>query len=410
MAPQPDGGHAADTNWSALTVGQMWNMVKDHNESPGWNQALAWMRTFELLDYHRLRIQSYRELLVAKWPPERSPAAAAFLTQVDALLASLTQMRDAAMANGPALEQITAGISEARIKLASVHQDWAASQAKLDSYNQQVAATKSGTPAPLPSPPPVPPGQQAALHAQAVTIMSVLGSQALESEAAMKRPPSYVPPSYNSQETAQDLGSGSKPTVETGGHSPSASHQANPVFADYPGPMLSRSPVQVPPKLPDTPSLNVPAGEPIVGSGPTDGSISYPPPVMGRIGSNDEAANQGKTGLAPGDSARDRRASSYRRVSGSTQQAAPEWEPSATKPRTANPVGGVIGPKSRPEFGEIAGGAVGSGSLYGRQSGRRERGRTPDQSWSVRGGVPQTLMPPEETTSHDPGPIIGPHP
>jgi hypothetical protein len=406
MAPQPDGGHAADTNWSARTVGQMWNMVKDHNETLGWDQALAWMRTFELLDYHRLRIQAYRDLLVAKWPPERSPAAAAFLTQVDALLASLTQMRDAAMANGPALEQITAGISEARIKLASVHRDWAASQAKLDSYNQQVTMTKSGTPAPAPSPPPVPPGQQAALHAQAVTIMSVLGSQALESEAAMKRPPSYQPPTTE-EAPLTHLGSPSQRRADasrtSGGASlhPISSMAHDSTQSDGSMPSLTGAPVMYPPSnagtaeghpaKPFIPAQSIPADRTVV-----------PIPVVQGAG-----ADKGSTGRTTGFSTR-RSLSPGHIIRSSSPAAENERQLLAPGAPKVNAVGGLIGPATGEETAGVTNTAVGAGRATGHQRGKRQRAYDLDEQWCAHKGVPPVLMPPAEPGYHDPGPILGP--
>ena len=88
----------AVTDWSRVTVGQMWQMIGDHNPEPGHSQAGAWDRTRELVDHHLTRIQSYREDLVRTWNPQTSPAAAMYFARIDALIESMTAVRDGSSA------------------------------------------------------------------------------------------------------------------------------------------------------------------------------------------------------------------------------------------------------------------------------------------------------------------------
>jgi hypothetical protein len=75
----------------------------------------------------------------------------------------------------------------------------------------------------------------------------------------------------------------------------------------------------------------------------------------------------------------------------------------------ANPVGGVIGPKTGMEEAGMFGGPMATG----RAGDQRRRHRNPDydsnEHWPVPRGVPPVLEPGPEPT-HDPGPILGPHP
>src|SRR2546429_2983643 len=91
------------TDWPRLPLGQMWDTLDGQDTGQGTAQSAAWTRTFELLDYHHLRVTEYRARLAEKWRPETSPAAAAFFARVDQMLESIQAMRDAALANGPAL-------------------------------------------------------------------------------------------------------------------------------------------------------------------------------------------------------------------------------------------------------------------------------------------------------------------
>src|SRR5205814_3286770 len=179
------------TDWSRLAVGQMWDTLDGQDTEPGTAQSAAWTRTFELLDYHHLRVTEYRARLAEKWHPETSSAAATFFARVDQMLESIQAMRDAALANGPALSHIVASLAEAKARLEPVHQQWQADQAKLAAYNPAPAVP--GTPSPSPGPPPVSASRQQQLHSQAIAIMSTLAAHTVEAETAMRAPDEYQP-------------------------------------------------------------------------------------------------------------------------------------------------------------------------------------------------------------------------
>jgi hypothetical protein len=75
----------------------------------------------------------------------------------------------------------------------------------------------------------------------------------------------------------------------------------------------------------------------------------------------------------------------------------------------ANPVGGVIGPKTGTEESGMFGGPMATGRAGEQRRRNRNLDYDSNEHWPVPRGVPPVLEPGPEPT-HDPGPILGPHP
>ncbi|OLB78599.1 MAG: hypothetical protein AUI14_12745 [Actinobacteria bacterium 13_2_20CM_2_71_6] len=67
MRSDPHEDQFAWTDWSTMTVGQMWDVLTDFDRAPATEQTAGWNRTFELLDYHRVRLEEYRDMLRRDW-------------------------------------------------------------------------------------------------------------------------------------------------------------------------------------------------------------------------------------------------------------------------------------------------------------------------------------------------------
>src|SRR2546430_15359402 len=67
MRSDPHEDQFAWTDWSTMTVGQMWDVLTDFDRAPATEQTAGWNRTFELLDSHRVRLEEYRDMLRRGW-------------------------------------------------------------------------------------------------------------------------------------------------------------------------------------------------------------------------------------------------------------------------------------------------------------------------------------------------------
>ncbi len=106
------------TNWAAYTVPQLWSFLQYESPDLSADQAGAWRKTAELLDYYRSELKMQRDELATKWPPERSPAAQVFVKYADELLSSMDKTAAQAYDNGQAVSGITLALADAKQKRA----------------------------------------------------------------------------------------------------------------------------------------------------------------------------------------------------------------------------------------------------------------------------------------------------
>ena len=150
--------------------------VSNQQTDNHWTLLTGWRKSYELTLQHMTAVRSYRENLATAWPPEKSPAAAAYLQRLDNLIDHLQQTYDAAVANYDAFSSATLALSSARHDLKKVADEYFANQGKLAAYEQEIAE-RSGTKGTSSGRPPVPDGRQAELEAQARSIMYGLSSE-----------------------------------------------------------------------------------------------------------------------------------------------------------------------------------------------------------------------------------------
>lgn len=365
------------TDWTPYEVPAIAGFL-DEDLSDAWSQVQTWDQTHELVFGHRDVLRRTRDSLASAWPPERSPAAQAFFSVLDELIASMDEMQGVAATNGSSLRGILTSLAATKRTVDGLHEQWNATDAvegaKGDYYdggfkvdlNQQAWSTMRandqamieyypylGTPTPY-----MPPGQGGVEGPTTPVSDSPDGSSAAGAGSRGRsgtRPPA-IPPLQKSGPTGD-----SPPLLSGAATGP----------AGGPGDTGTGSP-SVP---------GAPAALGLGGSGPSGGtwfvstSAGRTLRTGGVIGSTpadaDAVVGPGRQG--PG-------------IAGTAQ----EREVS----RSVNPGGGVLG-------GQVSAGAHGV---------RRERKRSlpPDTEWEVRKGVPPVLLPPPEPTRHDPGPgVIG---
>ncbi|XVU24692.1 hypothetical protein ACQPZJ_47035 [Actinoplanes sp. CA-054009] len=77
------------TNWAAYNTPRLWSMVKDEDDPLARSQVGAWRQLAGSVRSEKDALVAARADLVAVWPPEENASAAAFVGQLDNLIARL---------------------------------------------------------------------------------------------------------------------------------------------------------------------------------------------------------------------------------------------------------------------------------------------------------------------------------
>lgn len=375
------------TNWSGLTVPQIWAMLAGLDTGPQWTHVDGWQRAAELTGHHLTRMVEVRTRIAAAWPPERNEAARAYLTTLDTMIVSMRATHEAALANYGTIATTTAALDIARLKVKPLYDEYVA--------NEQVLAR----PAVMPSPGrvPVTRARQEALALQARSIMVELSGTLAAAQYAVVTPPAYTAPRF--VQDSVPIPSLTAPVIPPiGGRSGTA---VGPAPAPPPTP---RSPIGAPPVIGAPPGTAVPPAT--AGAPPSPGTVTTPVirnrplPPGGVIGA------QVALGLAqPGGALSTPRVNPVGGVvSGSLPtiggMAASPRPDNTTRTRSAPPLGRPAPPGS---FLTSDGHRV---SI--RTSASSARRSDPDDPWvAADEGVPPVIAREAEPVRHDPGPAIG---
>ena len=365
----------------------MWEALGEVDQGAAIEQAAGWVNAFELLDHHHARLQEYRDLIARTW---RGVTADAFLREVDGLMAAVTTMRDAAIANEGVLPHLSSSIAEAREQLAPIHQQWTASRSAVPSRSDPHPAAVSN-------------GAQDQLHRQAVGVMTTLSSRVIEGYRAVKIPPMYTPPI----------------------HEPWSSHSAASGESDAVGGAKSLRRVPSSPGSGQTspgsvdPTLAGKVGVSQMSLGGRPSAVSPistsagPQPVVGRIIGmvNPPAAESSPPVRAAEEPVWSPRTGRVLPPGGVINSPTTDVEPYRTVagPPRANPAGGVIGPTTGRETEGMFTPPVGGG--VGRTGDQRYLMRNANfdtnEHWPQPQGVSPVITSSAEEPVHDPGPAIG---
>ncbi|MFB9235197.1 hypothetical protein ACFFWC_06540 [Plantactinospora siamensis] len=449
------GGHPGITDWAGWDVPGMWRMLADQDTGAQWRQVAGWRKTYELAGVHLTRLRGYRDRLAAAWPPERSPAARAYLDRLDQLIAGVAQTYDVASANYATAAAATSAIDAARADLQKIHDEYAPKRQARDVFDRQSESLASVGYQPWRKPP-VSDTELAALNDRARIVMAGLSGELVQAQAQIRQPTTYnarIPidkndpdvygsagpppiPSIVPVTTTSGAGRGkklatSRPKPGAPAHLPTAGGgraSLGPVLGGVRAP-TSQAPTAelTSPVIPRPGAATGPIGgqpvpplsgmvPPAIGSGPVSPAPSSPlsDPSPPRPGSEPPPSGRGRF-LPPGG------------VIGGTPPAAgapPTGAPVAGTPvRRVNPVGGVLptgaagtgpagragqrplGNVGRPAFGQPPGVTVEWPAVPGRSNGGRDR--DPDDPWAVDTGVPPVMLPPPPPGRIDPGPALG---
>jgi hypothetical protein len=443
MLVADSGGGYGGTNWFGTTMEQMWLALENQDTTPHWNLLSGWQKSYELTLQHLSRVQSFRENLATAWPPEKSPASAAYLERLDDLIKYLQNTYDAAIANHSAFSSATSALADSRRKLKVVYDAYVANKGKIDAYDARMAKGNPGggkSVARFTAPPPVTDQQQEQLTNQARSIMYGLSTEISQAHASIVAPakyepekavmdrhekggaPTYAPPIFPPL-FPSDVGSRSSRATSNVSppHTPvppSGSHTGHPGLVlggtspvpvtIPPGPVPGILPS--PPATPPPNTINPPIGLP--GLSPGSSFPSTTGPMPGQI--NGGGLVKPGVGGVPTGGMRSMPPGGV--IGGMPGVGLGQPGGGARSAQRVSPVGGVINPGgagSRPGSAGTTSGQ--SGMPFGGMGGRGATHRgdneqtshwDPDNPWQTDEGVAPVVLPSSEQRI-DPGPAIG---
>jgi hypothetical protein len=353
--------------WGDYRLPQMWDMVKDEDPVPTYQQVDAWQRMATLCTDQADVLQKALDQLMLRWPPNPRSASEAFKSYVDRMIRSMRDSAAVASANVAPLIEIVTALSQAKDEIGALVQKHQALQ----------EAVQNGVD-------PAPPVQwEDTLDVEARRIMALTDHKIGEAAVQIKSPPLYK---FAAQFDGPQPPPPPPPPPPNGGDQPGGQRGAPvvplPVF-DPPPPAMLRNPDIGPADAP--PLLD---GSFDVG----DGSIGNRGPSM----SSSFVSTPTGVALAPG---------------GVIGAPAGADGPGANGPQGVNGqpgrAAGQPGPTMYPP--PVGRGVQGTSAARNVVSGGRRRRRSdPDDPWTPPTGGPAVLEPSPEPDYFDPGPnVIG---
>jgi hypothetical protein len=381
--------------WDGFDVPALWQRVEPYGEGGAaaasmGRQVDAWRRFRDLTDDQARRIAAYREQVVTAWPPDKSPAAAAFIAHLDRLVAAMQEASGQAGQTAAGLDGVRNSLIVARGQVETVYREWRQRQS-------QNAATSGGSRLPvMPSH-----DWKQDLNRQAREAMGRMEQALADYQGHMTPPTTYRVNFGAGLVIPQDESASATPSSDHLDGS-SSSMAGNHAPAEMPGsdqgPSLSggQSTVNTPP-LHAGPDVNPAAGgvpigvtSPIVGFGPGSSAGGHAsgfgrsgPVIFGEAEGHGPTTGRYRRGLPPGGVIEPARAGSA---------------PLAARSDA------VAGEAHSPVSGSLLGGGA---------AGRQRRSipgnnPAPYVEWTVAEGVPPILAAKPEVRRHDPGPnVIG---
>ena len=350
--------------WGDYRLPQIWDMVKDEDPVPTYQQVDAWQRMAALCTDQADVLQKALDQLMVRWPPNPGSAAEVFKGHVDTMIWSMRDSAAAASANVAPLIKIVTALSQAKDEIGALVQQHAAFQG--------VAEDDAGPTALEP--------WEDTLDAQARRIMALTDHKIGEAAADIRSPTPYVAAWQPEIRERQGSGNGGD-----GGQS------SGPPRRTVPLPTFDPPPV-VPPVTPagaDTTS-------PIL-----DGD-RLPPMWLGEVGSERSPIGGSfvntpvGVALAPGG------------VIGSPAIGVGSAESQSTGIADQNRAVRGASPMVAPPLAARGATPAKSGTGAVPSAGRRRRRSDPADPWAPPAGGPGVLEPAPEPEYFDPGPnVIG---
>ncbi len=102
------------TAWDAFNTPRLWSMVKDEDDAVGRAQVSAWRTLAGSVSDQRAALVAAKAELVAAWPPEQNDSAAAFVGELDTLIARLDMASADAETTATGLDRIMNALQTAK--------------------------------------------------------------------------------------------------------------------------------------------------------------------------------------------------------------------------------------------------------------------------------------------------------
>ena len=374
-----------------------------------WAQVTALWQVHDLAREHAASLRQARETIVRVWPPQVSEASAAYLAELDGLIAARDGLVAASAANAQALAGVLTVLEHAKARVDDLHEKWRAldevsptQMAALGGLGLLAVAT-GGAAAGLAGPVLDLTGndaEKAQLNAQAQAVMRETDTAAYAYLPRMVIP-TAVDQSPDPRYSFTPVNSGSS---GDGGSSSGRAGVRPPVIPEPASAALVPDPVSPVTGLMLTGSGGLPGhgeGPGVGGSNPGPAASGAGDGVLPEVGPDGREASWfvdtlrgrvlrvgGVVGATP-DQVGSGASGAVRRVAGSQPESA------RVGGAATEPVGGLWG--------------AGAGGV-GRMGDRRYQRRVPPETvWPVHKGVSPVLEPPpEREIVHDPGPgVIG---
>jgi hypothetical protein len=399
-------------SYAHYSLPQLWQIVAGEDPETGFTHVNTLNRLRTALEHQRDNLRAQRDRLMEGWPPDRSEAAAAFVTHINEMIDAMTYTASAASRICVGIDGTYAAIRDARRQLEALRADY-----PHRSTGQGIAVLKTSDPA---------------LDQRARAVMIAADADIASAAKSYSNP---LPPYRRSIDNGQLMDTG-KPSSGSGGGVGSAGR------SDGSGRALLRPPVFDPPPPSsvgdgrsnggtDAPAFDDPgpvlSGGPINPAIPPDGGSSGGSPghpgspgwgpvgVIGGVGPDRVRPGPGGTSaLRPGVVGPDGVIGGVRPSSAVTGQIM-GGPTSGVAPRTA----AVRGPRSRPTPGTSSSSEPAAARGMGGPAGgfrdrsyeayaerRRSKRGDDDQLWSVEEGVSPLLEAAPERQRHDPGPGV----
>lgn len=105
------------TNWNAFDLNAMWAMIKDENACHGADRVMAWDGLADVVLAQKARLEKAKASLEMAWPPSKNASAAAFVAEIDKLLASMDETLQRAQDTRASLGGVVEALAKAQDQL-----------------------------------------------------------------------------------------------------------------------------------------------------------------------------------------------------------------------------------------------------------------------------------------------------
>ncbi|PRY28214.1 hypothetical protein [Pseudosporangium ferrugineum] len=112
------------TAWGSYNTPRLWAMVADEDDPESWRQVAAWGEISGSVKDQRNLLRKARESLVAAWPPEDNKSAAAFVEELDILIARMDTARADADDTATGLANILEALRQAKNNIKPLYEQY----------------------------------------------------------------------------------------------------------------------------------------------------------------------------------------------------------------------------------------------------------------------------------------------